>query len=443
MSTMKKHLYAHKGVEKHMIHIGILGLGTVGTGVIQILQQNAEDIQTRTESKIRVKKVLVRDLKAPRQISGDFELTDNAEDILNDPEIDIIVEVMGSIEPARTYILKALANQKNVITANKDLLAEHGQELLTAAKEAGKDLYFEASVAGGIPIIAALKQSLAANRLTALVGIINGTTNYILTAMSEQGRDYAEVLAEAQKLGYAEADPASDVDGLDAARKLAILASIAFNSRVTLDDVYVEGISKVTREDIEYANELGCTIKLLAIAKHQDEGIEMRVHPAIIPMTHPLASVNGVFNAIYVIGDAVGETMFYGRGAGSLPTGSAVVSDIMQVIRNIQSNSTSAINCTCYQDLPLKKTDDFTTAFYIRLLVKDEPRVLATLALLFAEAEISFASIIQKPRGHQEAEIVLVTHPCREGKLQEALDSVRAYSKVLSVQNVIRFEDGR
>ncbi|WP_236006120.1 homoserine dehydrogenase [Paradesulfitobacterium ferrireducens] len=426
-----------------MINIGILGLGTVGTGVIQILQQNAEDIQTRTESKIRVKKVLVRDLTAPRQISGDFEMTDNAEDILSDPEIDIVVEVIGGIEPARTYILKALANQKNVITANKDLLAEHGQELLTAAKEAGKDLYFEASVAGGIPIIAALKQSLAANRLTALVGIINGTTNYILTAMSEQGRDYAEVLAEAQKLGYAEANPASDVEGLDAARKLAILASIAFNSRVTLDDVYVEGISKITREDIEYANELGCTIKLLAIAKHQDEGIEMRVHPAIIPKTHPLASVNGVFNAIFVVGDAVGETMFYGRGAGSLPTGSAVVSDIMQVVRNIQSNSTSAINCTCYQDLPIKETDSFTTAFYIRLLVKDEPRVLATLALLFAEAEISFASIIQKPRGHQEAEIVLVTHPCREGKLQEALESVRAYSKVLNVQNMIRFEDGR
>lgn len=426
-----------------MINIGILGLGTVGTGVIQILQQNAEDIQTRTESKIRVKKVLVRDLTAPRQISGDFEMTDNAEDILSDPEIDIVVEVIGGIEPARTYILKALANQKNVITANKDLLAEHGQELLTAAKEAGKDLYFEASVAGGIPIIAALKQSLAANRLTALVGIINGTTNYILTAMSEQGRDYAEVLAEAQKLGYAEANPASDVEGLDAARKLAILASIAFNSRVTLDDVYVEGISKITREDIVYANELGCTIKLLAIAKHQDEGIEMRVHPAIIPKTHPLASVNGVFNAIFVVGDAVGETMFYGRGAGSLPTGSAVVSDIMQVVRNIQSNSTSAINCTCYQDLPIKETDSFTTAFYIRLLVKDEPRVLATLALLFAEAEISFASIIQKPRGHQEAEIVLVTHPCREGKLQEALESVRAYSKVLNVQNMIRFEDGR
>lgn len=422
------------------IRIGVLGFGTVGSGVIQILQQNADDIQTRTQSEIIIKSVLVRNLNAPREITGNFLLTDNPREILDDPEIDIIVEVMGGIEPARTYILEALGNGKNVITANKDLLALHGHELLDAAKEAKKDLYFEASVAGGIPIIAALKQSLSANRITTLIGIINGTTNYILSAMAEQGRDYAEVLAEAQKLGYAEADPSSDVDGLDAARKLSILASIAFNSRVTLSDVYVEGISRITREDIEYAKELGCTIKLLAIAKNQNEGVEVRVHPAILPKTHPLASVNGVFNAIYVVGDAVGETMFYGRGAGSLPTGSAVVSDIIQVIRNMETNATSSINCTCYLDRPLKTELDFTTAFYIRLLVKDEPRVLATLALLFAEASISFASIIQKPRGHEEAEIVLVTHPCREGQLREALNSVEAYSKVIKIHNVIRFE---
>ncbi|MFZ3371916.1 MAG: homoserine dehydrogenase, partial [Desulfitobacteriaceae bacterium] len=257
---------------------------------------------------------------------------------------------------------------------------------------------------------------------------------------ADQGRDYHEVLAEAQKLGYAEADPTSDVEGLDAARKLAILSSIAFNSRVTLSDVYVEGISKITQADLQYAAELGCTIKLLAVGKHLDEGIEIRVHPAILPKTHPLASVKGVFNAIYVVGDAVGETMFYGRGAGSLPTGSAVVADIVQVIRNIQAHSTAAINCTCYLKLPIKTSSEFITAFYIRLLVKDEPRVLATLALLFAEANISFASIIQKPRDNKEAEIVLLTHPCREGQLQEALDSVRAYNKVLTIQNVIRFE---
>jgi len=422
------------------IQIGLLGLGTVGSGVIQILTQNDDDISNRTDSHIKIKKVLVRNLQTPRSVSGNFVLTDKPEDILQDPDIDIIVEVMGGIEPARTYILEALHQGKNVVTANKDLLALHGHELLDVAKEAGKDLYFEASVAGGIPIIAALKQSLAANRISTVIGIINGTTNYILTSMTEQGRDYEEVLKEAQTLGYAEADPSSDVDGLDAARKLAILSSIAFNSRVTINDVYVDGISRITADDIAYASELNSCIKLLAIAKHQPDGLEIRVHPAILPKSHPLASVGGVFNAIYVIGDAVGETMFFGRGAGSLPTGSAVVSDIIQVTRNIETHSTSAINCTCYNDLQLTKSDDFHTAFYIRMRVKDEPRVLATLALLFAEANVSFASIIQRQKANEEAEIVLVTHPIYEAQLREALKSVKAYSKVLTINNVIRFE---
>ena len=422
------------------INVGILGLGTVGSGVVSILQQNAQDISIRTQSNIAIKQVLVLNPQEPQKITGNFTLTDKADEILLDPEIDIVIEVMGGIEPACSYIIKALRNGKHVITANKDLLALHGQELLEIAKEEGRDLFFEASVAGGIPIIAALRQSLAANRITKIIGIINGTTNYILTAMADQGRDYQEVLAEAQKLGYAEADPTSDVEGLDAARKLAILASIAFNSRVTLADVYVEGISKITRADLQYAAELGCTIKLLAVGKHLDEGIEIRVHPAILPKAHPLASVNGVFNAIYVVGNAVGETMFYGRGAGSLPTGSAVVADLIQVIRNIGSQATATMNCSCYQQLPIKKSSEFVTAFYIRLLVKDEPKVLANLALLFAEANISFASIIQKPRENKEAELVLLTHPCREGQLQEALNSVRAYNKVLTIHNVIRFE---
>lgn len=425
------------------INIGLLGLGTVGSGVIQILQQNANDILSRSQTRVHVSKVLVRNLNTPRPVTGEFMLTNNPTEIIQDSKIDIVVEVMGGIEPARTYIIDALKSGKNVVTANKDLLALHGQELLTIAKEAKKDLYFEASVAGGIPIIAALKQSLAANQISEVLGIINGTTNYILTAMTEQGRNYEEVLHEAQELGYAESDPTSDVEGLDAARKLAILSSIAFNSRVTLDDVYVEGISKITSEDIAYAQELGSTIKLLAIAKHQVDGIEIRVHPAILPKTHPLAAVSGVFNAIYIVGDAVGETMFYGRGAGSLPTGSAIVSDLIQVIRNIETGSNSAINCTCYNDLPVKNESEFKTAFYIRLQVKDEPRVLATLALLFAEANISFASIIQKQKKNQEAEIVLVTHPCQESQLREALDSVKAYSKVQCIHNVIRFESGK
>ncbi len=423
------------------IQIGILGLGTVGSGVVRILQQNAADIQARAHCDIHIKGILDQDLYREREVSGDYLLTDQPAEILEDPDIDIIVEVMGGIEPARTFILEAFRHGKHVVTANKDLIALHGHELLDAANRAGKDLCFEASVGGGIPIIAALKESLAANNITKVIGIINGTTNYILTAMAEQGREYSEVLAEAQQLGYAEADPTADVDGLDAARKLVILSTLAFNSHVTLSDIFVEGISKITREDLAFAAELGCTIKLLAIAKNQAEGMEVRVHPAILPLTHPLASVSGVFNAIYVEGNAVGETMFYGRGAGSLPTGSAIVGDIMRIVHNINTNSTSS-NCFCYLNLPLKAISDFVTAFYIRLLVKDEPRVLANLALLFAERNISFASIIQKPRGENQAEIVLVTHPCREGALQEALDAVKAYSKVLTIHNVIRFENG-
>lgn len=422
------------------INIGLLGLGTVGSGIASILQNNSFDINTRTRSEIKIKSALVRDLSKARTQYSDISLSDNVMDILDDPEIDIIVEVMGGIEPARTYIITALNNGKNVVTANKDLLAAHGQELLEIAKKNRRDLYFEASVAGGIPIIAALKQSLGANKISSLIGIINGTTNYILSSMTDQGRDYHDVLKEAQELGYAEADPTSDIEGLDAARKLAILSSLAFNTRVTINDVFAEGISRVSKEDIQYADELGCVIKLLAIAKNQEEGIEARVHPALLSKNHPLATVSGVYNAIYVVGDAIGETMFYGKGAGSLPTGSAVVADIMQIAHNIQSKSLGLANCGCYRNYPIKSSDNFTTGYYVRVKVKDEPRVFATLALFFAEAGISFASIIQKPRSNQSAEIVLVTHPCKESQLRQALDSVNSYSKLDKIYNVIRME---
>ncbi|MFA6809383.1 MAG: homoserine dehydrogenase, partial [Eubacteriales bacterium] len=359
---------------------------------------------------------------------------------INDPEIDIIIEVMGGIEPARAYVLAALNKGKHVVTANKDLLALHGKELFETAKNNNRNLLFEASVAGGIPIISAVKQSLTGNKITSLLGIINGTTNFILSAMTDQGRDYEDVLQEAQELGYAEADPTSDVEGLDAARKLAILCSLAFNSRVTIDDVFAEGISKITPIDIKYADELGCVIKLLAIGKLEDNEIEAKVHPVLLPKEHPLANVNGVYNAIYVIGDAVGETMFYGKGAGSLPTGSAVVGDLIQVIRNIKSKDFTAANCTCYKEYPLKPFANFKTGFYIRLKVKDEPRVFASIALFFAEAGISFASIIQKPRKNNNAEIAVVTHPCEEHQLRQALDSLNSYSKLDKIYNVIRME---
>lgn len=422
------------------IKIGLLGFGTVGCGVANLLASNRYDIDTRTNSNLIIKKALVRDLDQERQVSEEISFTDKASEIIDDPEIDIIVEVMGGIEPARTYILAALQSGKNVVTANKDLLALHGEELFGAAKKNKRDLYFEASVAGGIPIIAAIRQSLTANKISSLVGIINGTTNYILSAMTEQGRDFSDVLQEAQELGFAEADPTSDVEGLDAARKLVILSSLAFNTKIQLNDVFTEGITKISAADIQYADELGCVIKLLAIAKNQEEGIELRVHPALLPKKHPLATVSGVYNAIYVVGDAVGETMFYGKGAGSLPTGSAVVSDIIQVVRNMEGNSEGLIGYECYQDYPIKCADNFTTGYYIRLKVKDEPRVFATLALFFAEAGISFNSIIQKPRPANNAEIVLVTHPCKESQLRQALDSVNAYSKLEKVYNVIRLE---
>ena len=422
------------------VSVGLLGFGTVGSGVASIIQKNSFDINTRSGSDIKVKRALVKDLSEVKTADPGIPLTENAEEILQDPEIDIVVEVMGGIEPARTYIITALNNGKSVVTANKDLLAAHGNELLEIAQKNKKDLYFEASVAGGIPIIAALRESLAANRISSVIGIINGTTNFILTSMTDQGRDYNEVLKEAQELGYAEADPTSDVEGLDAARKLVILSSLAFNTRITLDDVFTEGISKVSKEDIKYADELGCVIKLLAIAKNQEEGIEARVHPALLPKGHPLATVSGVYNAVYVVGDAVGETMFYGKGAGSLPTGSAVVSDIIQIARNLESNSTGFSDCGSYRDSTVKSPDNFTTGYYIRVKVKDEPRVFANLALFFAEAGISFASIIQKPRSNQNAEIVLVTHPCKEIQLRQALDSLNSYSKLEKIYNVIRME---
>ncbi|AHF10195.1 MULTISPECIES: homoserine dehydrogenase [Dehalobacter] len=422
------------------IVIGLLGFGTVGSGTAAILENNRYDISTRTNADITIKKALVHDIHKPRPDCRGIILTDDPREITDDPEIDIVVEVMGGIEPARTLILTAMANGKNVVTANKDLLAQNGEELLEAAKKNGRDLYFEASVAGGIPIIAALRQSLTANRISSLLGIINGTTNYILSAMTEQGRNFADVLKEAQELGYAEADPVSDVEGLDAARKLAILSSLAFNTRVTFNDVYAEGISNVSPEDIHYADELGCVIKLLAIAKNQEEGIEVRVHPALISKKHPLANISGVYNAIYVTGDAVGETMFYGKGAGALPTGSSVVADIIQIVRNMSAGSEGLLNCGCYRNYPIISTDDFTTAYYIRLKVKDEPKVFATLALFFAEAGISFHSIIQKPRPDKSAEIALVTHPCREGQLRQAIQSLNSYSKLDKIYNVIRLE---
>ncbi|NPV26334.1 MAG: homoserine dehydrogenase [Firmicutes bacterium] len=425
------------------VKIGLLGCGTVGSGVVMLLHQNGQHIAQRLGVPVEIKMILERDREKVTALGIEpARITTDAETILGDSEIDIVVEVMGGIEPARTFILEALHRGKNVVTANKDLIALHGKELFAAAQKHGRDLYFEASVGGGIPIILPLKQSLAANQIHMLMGIVNGTTNYILTKMSTEGRSFDEVLAEAQALGYAEADPTADVEGLDAARKLAILASIAFGSRVTFSDVYAEGITRITPQDIEYGRELGYVVKLLAIGKCDNGEVEVRVHPAFIPQKHPLASVNDVFNAIFIRGDFVGEIMHYGRGAGQKPTASAVVSDIMEVVRNLIHQNTGRISCTCLEHKRIKPIGEIRSKYYIRLQVKDRPGVLAGIAGVFGNQNVSLASVIQKRTEGTMAEIVLVTHEVQEENIQDALKILDGMSMVGAIQNVIRVEGG-
>jgi len=422
----------------NVVNIGLLGLGTVGTGVIRILTENAHSISKKVGAPVNIKKILVRDVNKARRVQTTAEFTTDINELLNDPDISIIVEVMGGEEPARTYILQALNAGKHVVTANKDVMAKYGREFFEAAEAHGVDLLFEASVAGGIPIIRPLKQCLAANKISEVMGIVNGTTNYMLTKMTTEKMDYATVLAEAQAKGYAEADPTADVGGWDAARKIAILASIAFGSRVTLDDVYVEGITGITPQDIEYAGELNFVIKLLAIARNGPEGVDVRVHPALIPKTHPLASVNDVFNAIFVKGDAVGETMFYGRGAGEMPTGSAVVADIIDVARDIRHGIGSRILCTCFENEPLCPVARTVSPYYIRLLVADQPGALAAIAGALGAQDVSLHSVIQKRKVGDSAEIVLITYRVPYLNMNLALTTLSGMSAVKEVSSVIR-----
>jgi len=425
------------------INIGLLGLGTVGSGVVRILEQNGTAIAQKLGQPLRIKRILVRDLKRHRQVAVDPSLlTADPEAILDDPEIPIVVEVMGGTGAAREYILQAFSRGKNVVTANKDLLALYGKELFDAAAVHGVDLLFEASVGGGIPIIHPLKECLAGNRIRQVMGIVNGTTNYILTKMSREKRDFANVLHEAITLGYAEADPAADIEGDDAARKMAILASIAFSTRITYPDVYREGISRITVDDINYAADLGYAIKLLGLAREDSEGIEVRVHPALVPLNHPLAAVSDVFNAIFVEGDAVGETMFYGRGAGSLPTASAVVGDIMEAARNIAHRTSGRIACTCFYDKPIKPMGATITRYYLRLIVVDRPGVLASIAGVFGDREVGLASVIQERMLGELAELVLITHRVREQNLQDALQMLADLPVVKEIACILRVEGG-
>ncbi|WP_337415434.1 homoserine dehydrogenase [Anaerotignum faecicola] len=425
-------------MEQAVRKIALLGMGTVGGGVYEIIERQKEEMPFKIGAALEVVKVLVRNkAKYADRIPAE-KLTDVWEDVIGDDSIDIVVEVMGGIEPARTYIKAALEKGKHVVTANKDLMAMHGHELLELAGEHHCDLLFEAAVAGGIPIIRPLKQCLAGNNITEIMGIINGTTNFILTKMKEDGMDFGEALQLATDLGYAEADPTADIEGYDAGRKLAIMASIAFHTSVTFDDVFTEGITKITAKDMRYAKEMGCSIKLLGIAKNTETGIEVKVHPTMIPENHPLAAVNDSFNAVFVHGDAVDDAMFYGRGAGALPTGSAVVGDIMDVARNMLFHCNGRIGCSCYKNLPIKRIGDTTSRYYIRMRLEDRAGTLAAMAGVFAENDASIAILLQKETIENDAEIVVVTHEVAEKKFMDAIKKFSSMEMVKEISSIIR-----
>lgn len=425
-------------MEQAVRKIALLGMGTVGGGVYEIIEKQKEEMLFKIGAALEVVKVLVRNkAKYADRIPAE-KLTDVWEDVIGDDSIDIVVEVMGGIEPARTYIKAALEKGKHVVTANKDLMAMHGHELLELAGEHHCDLLFEAAVAGGIPIIRPLKQCLAGNNITEIMGIINGTTNFILTKMKEDGMDFGEALQLATDLGYAEADPTADIEGYDAGRKLAIMASIAFHTPVTFDDVFTEGITKITAKDMRYAKEMGCSIKLLGIAKNTETGIEVKVHPTMIPENHPLAAVNDSFNAVFVHGDAVDDAMFYGRGAGALPTGSAVVGDIMDVARNMLFHCNGRIGCSCYKNLPIKQIGDTTSRYYIRMRLEDRAGTLAAMAGVFAENDASIAILLQKETIENDAEIVVVTHEVAEKKFMDAIKKFSSMEMVKEISSIIR-----
>jgi homoserine dehydrogenase len=424
--------------------IGLLGLGTVGTGVAKILLD--PEGRHPVLGEIEIKSVGVRSLSTQRDVTLPADCyTDRLESIVNDPDIEIIVEVMGGLEPARSLILQAIANGKHIVTANKAAIARYGAEIFTAAKANGVYVMLEASVAGGIPIIQALKQSLGANRITTVRGIINGTTNYILSRMHNEGGAFEDILANAQALGYAEADPTADVDGYDAADKIAILASLAFGDRIKLEEIYREGIRGVTSADIHWASELGFAIKLLGIARRTfvngDAGLDIRVHPTLIPIAHPLASVNGVTNAITVTGDPIGEVVFSGPGAGSGATASAVVADIINVVAALKSG-TGRINqlmgCSHQHYAKLHPVENNETQFYLRLIARDRPGVIGEIGTCFGKHLVSLESIVQKNSHDDSAEIVVLTKQVVERNFQAAIADIQNLASIQSIATVLR-----
>ena len=430
------------------VRIGVLGLGTVGAGVVKILQTRAAMLQERTGARLSLAAIADTDLTRPREglDLAALPMTGDAARVLADPSIHVVIELVGGLEPARAFIMRALTAGKHVVTANKALLAHHGAELYDEARRRGVALGFEAAVAGGIPLIRAVKEGLVANRVLSLAGIVNGTCNYILSKMTDEGLDFSLVLKEAQAHGYAEADPTLDIEGMDSAHKLQILASLAFRTYVDLKDIHTEGITRITAQDIDYARELGFRIKLLAIAKVSGEGggVEVRVHPTMIPAASPLAAVSGVFNGIFLTGDAVGDLMFYGRGAGQMPTASAVVSDVVEIARRIAHGLPSlALDLPSVgpAPLPLTPMEAIRCCYYLRVTAQDRPGVLSRVAGILGENDISISNVIQKGRGTREAvPVVMLTHEARERDMRAALAKIDRLRDVAAATTMIRVE---
>ncbi len=425
------------------IGIGLLGLGTVGSGVARVLRDKASSLAEQIGASLVLKKVLERDITKPRALKLEPRmLANHIDEVIADPEVDIVIEVIGGEHPAFEYIKQAITNGKYVVTANKEVIAKYGYELLSLAQKHNVGLRYEASVGSGIPLISPFQQDLAANDISAIYAILNGTTNYILTRMSQEGLDFSLALKQAQELGYAEANPANDIEGIDAAYKLAILSSLAFHTAVKPQDIYCEGVSRLQVSDFRYAKEFGYAIKLLAIAKRADEAIELRVHPVFIPEHSQLAKVNGVYNAIQVEGDLAGRLVFYGQGAGALPASSAIIADVLTIARNICHGVTNVPKIELNQKLLVKPMTNIKTRYYFRLNVADRPGVLAQISKVLGDNSISISAVIQKesnPISHT-AVIVIMTHPAEEKAVQKALGEIRQLTVVNEISNFIRVE---
>jgi len=431
------------------IHVGLLGIGTVGGGTYTVLTRNQEEITRRAGRPIQIVKVADRNVELAKKVTnGAVEVTDDAFAVVNDPNVDIVVELIGGYTVAKELVLKAIENGKHVVTANKALLAVHGNEIFAAAQKKGVIVAFEAAVAGGIPIIKALREGLTANRIQWIAGIINGTTNFILTEMREKGLDFADVLKEAQRLGYAEADPTFDVEGIDAAHKLTIMSAIGFGIPMQFDKAYTEGITKLTGDDIRYAEELGYRVKLLGITRKTDKGVELRVHPTLIPEKRLIANVNGAMNAVLVMGDAVGPTLYYGAGAGAEPTASSVVADLVDVTRMHTADPHHRVPHLAFQpdqlsDLPILPMEDVRTAYYLRLRAQDKPGVLAEVTRILADLEISIDAMLQKEpaEGEDQADIIILTHITVEKNINQAIAKIEALPTINGKVIRIRMEE--